>query len=82
MLDASIGDVRGAIFFVNGADDLAVADIHASDGLVKGAFRKDAKILFGVSTDDSLGDVVKLTLIATGLEPESVVESVIRKARC
>jgi len=44
--------------------------VNAAGELISNSVRKDANIFFGMSVDESLGDEVKLTLIATGLDQD------------
>jgi cell division protein FtsZ len=44
--------------------------VNAAGELIANSVRKDANIFFGMSIDESLGEEVKLTLIATGLEQD------------
>ncbi len=54
--------------------------VNAAGHLIRKAVRKDAAIFFGMSTDHSLDDQVKLTLIATGLK-EGAGASVTKRLR-
>ena len=70
LLDLSIKGAKGVLFSVKGGKYLTLGGINGAGELISNSVRKDANIFFGMSVDESLGDEVKLTLIATGLEQD------------
>ena len=70
LLDLSIKGAKGVLFSVKGGRQLTLGGVNAAGELISSAVRKDANIFFGMSIDESLGDEVKLTLIATGLDQD------------
>lgn len=70
LLNLSIRGARGVLFSVKGGDDLTLGGVNAAGELISKAVHRDASIFFGMSIDPSLGDMVKLTLIATGLRQD------------
>ena len=70
LLNLSIKGARGVLFSVKGGDDLTLGGVNSAGELINRAVRKDATIFFGMSIDNALGDMVKLTLIATGLRQD------------
>lgn len=70
LLNLSIRGARGVLFSVKGGDDLTLGGVNAAGELINKAVHRDASIFFGMSIDPSLGDMVKLTLIATGLRQD------------
>ena len=67
LLDMSIKDAQGVLFSIKGGEELTLGGVNAAGELIGNSVRKDAAIFFGMSTDPTLRDSVKLTLIATGL---------------
>ncbi|MGB9340781.1 MAG: hypothetical protein WCB63_16155, partial [Polyangiales bacterium] len=51
--------------------DIKLREINEAAGLVQQAAHEDSEIIFGVVTDSSLSDTVKVTVIATGFEKTS-----------
>jgi len=76
LLNLSIKGARGVLFSVKGGDDVTLGGVNAAGELIGKTVRRDATIFFGMSLDPSLGDMVKLTLIGTGLKQEGTFESV------
>ncbi|MFQ5872685.1 MAG: cell division protein FtsZ [Dehalococcoidia bacterium] len=81
LLNLSIKGARGVLFSIKGGDDLTLGGVNAAGELINKTVRKDATIFFGMSIDNALGDMVKLTMIATGLKQEGVFESMTGKVR-
>jgi cell division protein FtsZ len=70
LLDLSIKGAKGVLFSVEGGQYLTLGGVNAAGELIANSVRKDANIFFGMSVDESLGEEVKLTLIATGLDQD------------
>lgn len=70
LLDLSIKGAKGVLFSVKGGKNLTLGGVNAAGELISNSVRKDANIFFGMSVDESLGDEIKLTLIATGLDQD------------
>ena len=70
LLNLSIRGAKGVLFSVKGGDELTLGGVNAAGELINSAVDKNASIFFGMSIDPSLGDMVKLTLIATGLKQD------------
>ena len=69
LLEVSVQGARGVIMNFTGASDrLSMAELNEASLAITEAAHKDANIIWGVATDDSLGDVVRVTVIATDFE--------------
>lgn len=61
--------VPGAVLInITGGEDISIVDINEAANLVMQAADPDANIIFGAGIDDSMGDEVRITVIATGFE--------------
>jgi cell division protein FtsZ len=67
LLDVSIEGATGVLFNVTGARNLGLHELHAAAQVIAEVVAPDAEIVFGTAIDPSLGDEVKVTVIATGL---------------
>ncbi len=75
LLNLSIDRAKGVLFMVKGGGGgLTLGGVNAAGELISNAVRKDANIFFGMGVDEAMGDEVKLTLIATGLQQDSLKE--------
>ena len=75
LLEASIDGAMGVLLSVAGGSDLGLFEINEACELVQSAAHPDAKIIFGTTIDDALGDEVRITVIAAGFaggEPKRV----------
>ena len=74
--DTKIAGSRRILINVTGASTLGLHEMTEACNIVRAAANcEDAQISFGLITDDSMGDAVKVTVIATGFYvPELVKE--------
>jgi len=68
LLEASIDGAMGVLLSVAGGSDLGLFEINEACELVQAAAHPDAKIIFGTTIDDALGDEVRITVIAAGFD--------------
>jgi cell division protein FtsZ len=68
LLEAGIDGARGILMSIAGGSDLGLFEINDAARLVAEAGHPDATIIFGAVIDDSLGDEVRVTVIAAGFE--------------
>ncbi|MCV7280956.1 cell division protein FtsZ [Mycolicibacterium flavescens] len=68
LLEASMEGAQGVLLSVAGGSDLGLFEINEAASLVQDAAHPDANIIFGTVIDDSLGDEVRVTVIAAGFD--------------
>lgn len=68
LLEASMEGAQGVLMSIAGGSDLGLFEINEAASLVQDAAHQDANIIFGTVIDDSLGDEVRVTVIAAGFE--------------
>lgn len=68
LLEASIEGAHGVLLSIAGGSDLGLFEISEAAELVAKFAHPDANIIFGTVIDDSLGDEVRVTVIAAGFE--------------
>jgi len=66
--DVSIDGATGIIINITGNGSLTTHETNQAVTLIMEAADEDAEIIFGTVIDDSMGDAVKVTVIATGLQ--------------
>jgi cell division protein FtsZ len=64
--DSSIEGARGVIVNITGGSDLSLAEAAEATALITKVADPEANVIYGIVTDDSLGEAVKVTVIATG----------------
>ena len=67
LLEASIDGARGLLFNVSGPADLKLREVRQAAEAIREQADPDANVIFGASFNESLGEDVLITLIATGL---------------
>ncbi|HWH19673.1 MAG TPA: cell division protein FtsZ, partial [Solirubrobacterales bacterium] len=70
LLEASIDGAHGVLLSIQGGSDLGLFEINEAAQLVSNSAAVDANIIFGAVIDDALGDEVRVTVIAAGLDAE------------
>jgi cell division protein FtsZ len=68
LLEASMEGAQGVLMSIAGGSDLGLFEINEAATLVQDAAHSEANIIFGTVIDDSLGDEVRVTVIAAGFE--------------
>lgn len=68
LLEQSMEGARGVLMSIAGGSDLGLFEINEAASLVQDAAHQDANIIFGTVIDDSLGDEVRVTVIAAGFD--------------
>ncbi|GAA3944649.1 cell division protein FtsZ [Microbacterium soli] len=68
LLEASIEGAHGVLLSIQGGSNLGIFEIHDAAELVKEAAHPEANIIFGTVIDDTLGDEVRVTVIAAGFD--------------
>lgn len=68
LLEASMEGAQGVLMSIAGGSDLGLFEINEAASLVQDAAHSDANIIFGTVIDDSLGDEVRVTVIAAGFD--------------
>jgi cell division protein FtsZ len=68
LLEQSMEGAQGVLLSVAGGSDLGLFEINEAASLVQDSAHPDANIIFGTVIDDSLGDEVRVTVIAAGFD--------------
>jgi cell division protein FtsZ len=64
--DVSVEGAKGVLFNVSGGSGLTLFEVNEAAEVIKQAVDPEANIIFGVAQDPSMGEEVRITLIATG----------------
>lgn len=66
LLDSTIDNAKGVVFNISGGPDLSLADVNRAARLIYDSVEEDANVIFGALIDESLGDSISITVLATG----------------
>lgn len=72
LLETSIEGAHGVLLSIQGSSNLALSEITEASELVQDVVHPEANIIFGTVIDDTLGDEVRVTVIAAGFDPEQL----------
>lgn len=69
LLETSIQGARGVLLNVTGSSEkLTIYDVNEAMSKIQESANIEANIIFGAALDDTLGDTVRVTVIATGFD--------------
>ena len=76
LLEVSIDGSRGVLMTVTGGNDLGMQEVAEAAELITNSIDEDAKVIFGTVIDESMGEDIRVTVIATGFgdRPRKTVE--------
>lgn len=70
LLEVSVDGAENVLLNITGGPDLSLFEAQDASDIVTQAATNDVNIIFGTSIDESLGDEVRVTVIATGIDKE------------
>jgi cell division protein FtsZ len=68
----AIDGARGILINISGSSSLRLSEVNVASTLIQNAAHEDANIIFGAVLDESMGDEVKITVIATGFKQDQM----------
>ncbi len=71
--DLTIDGAKGILINISGNRSMSLNEIHEASSLIREAAHEDANIIFGAVVDESLGESVRVTVIATGFGKEDTL---------
>ncbi|MGA2651084.1 MAG: cell division protein FtsZ [Terracidiphilus sp.] len=66
----AIDGARGILINITGSSSLKLSEVNEASSLIQSAAHEDANIIFGAVLDESMGEEVKITVIATGFRDQ------------
>ena len=79
LLDVTIDGARGILFSITGGSDLTLFEVNEAAAIIKDSAHQECNLIFGAHIDESMGDEVHITVIATGFE-RSRLETTMKEA--
>lgn len=71
LLETSMEGARGVLLSIAGPADMTLHEVSVAAGLIADHCDSDANIIFGAVVDDSLGDEMRVTVIAAGFDRDA-----------
>ncbi len=72
LLDVTIDGARGILFNITGGPDLSLFEVNEAAAIIKESAHPEVNLIFGAQIDETMGDEVRITVIATGFEQSRV----------
>ncbi|MEM6281000.1 MAG: cell division protein FtsZ [Chloroflexota bacterium] len=72
LLDVTIDGARGILFNITGGNDLTLFEVNEAAAIIKDSAHPEVNLIFGAQVDETMGDEVRITVIATGFEQSRV----------
>jgi cell division protein FtsZ len=79
--DARIEGATGILVTIAGGDDLSMADISDAMELIQESAAAETNTIFGAVVDETLGQEIKVTVVATGFDRAAVARAREQQAR-
>jgi cell division protein FtsZ len=73
LLEMDIQGATGVLYNITGGSDLTLHETSEAAEIIRAAAHEDAEIIYGTSIDETIGDGVMITLIATGFDDRAQV---------
>lgn len=75
LLDITIDGARGILLNITGGPSLGLHEVHEAATIIRETAHPDVNLIFGAVIDETMGDEVSITVVATGFasdgEPEA-----------
>jgi cell division protein FtsZ len=68
LLEESVEGATGILLNITGGRDLGLFEVNEAAEIVSSAASSDSNIIFGAVIDDTMGEDVRVTVIATGFD--------------
>ncbi len=69
LLETTVDGAHGVLLLVQGASDMGLHEVNEAARLVHEVVSPEANIIFGATIDDTLGDEIRITIVAAGFDP-------------
>ena len=73
LLETSINGARGVLMNITGGPDMSLIEVNEAAEIIAQSADPEANIIFGADIDESMGDSIRITVIATGFESDQAL---------
>src|SRR6202023_1372974 len=70
----AIDGARGILINITGSSSLKLSEVNEASTIIQNAAHEDANIIFGAVQDETMGDEVKITVIAAGFKQQEMAQ--------
>ncbi len=75
LLETTVAGATGVLLNITGGPDLGLFEIDEAAGIIRQAAHDDCNVIFGAVIDENAGDMLRVTVIATGFDAASSAEA-------
>ncbi|NCN82927.1 MAG: cell division protein FtsZ [Candidatus Pacebacteria bacterium] len=68
LLEVSIEGARGILFNIIGGSDMTMTEVSDASQIISNAADPQANVIFGATIDETMGNSIKISVIATGFD--------------
>jgi cell division protein FtsZ len=72
LLDITIDGARGVLFNVSGGPNMTLFEVNQAAAIIRETAHPDVNMIFGAVIDPTMGDDIRVTVIATGFDRSSM----------
>ena len=76
LLESSVHGAHGVLINITGGPDMSLLDVHEAASAVQMVAHPEAQIIFGAVVEEQMGNMIRVTVIATGFD-EPHIEDVV-----
>jgi cell division protein FtsZ len=80
LLDITIDGARGILFNITGGQGMTLFEVNTAAAIIKETAHPECNLIFGAVVDPSLGEELRITVIATGFDRAAPSTSVFDRA--
>jgi len=71
LLETSMEGSRGVLLSISGPSDMSLHEVNQAAQIIAERCDNEANVIFGAVVDDSIGDKVRVTVVAAGFDSSS-----------
>lgn len=68
LLEISISGAKGILYNIIGGSDMTMTEVSDASSIISEASDPDSQIIFGATIDETMGNKIKISVIATGFD--------------
>jgi cell division protein FtsZ len=80
LLDITIDGARGILFNITGGSNLTLFEVNEAASIIRETAHPEVNMIFGAVIDESMGEEVSITVIATGFDGDEKTQPAPRQA--
>jgi cell division protein FtsZ len=75
LLETTVAGATGVLLNITGGSDMGLFEIDEAASIIRQAAHEECNVIFGAVIDDTMGDQLRVTVIATGFDGNQAAEA-------